>query len=88
MIKGFQNLGDDNYLVLAESSLDSTKFNAHLDINISTYTRRDAQFFSVNSRDGSVNWSTRVPKFQENKTGEGLGYICKVANDVTFPTFA
>ncbi|HAP68245.1 MAG TPA: hypothetical protein DCR04_00735 [Flavobacteriales bacterium] len=80
VIKGFQNLGDDNYLVLAESGLDSTKFNAHLDINISTYTRRDAQFFSVNSRDGSVNWSTRVPKFQENKTGEGLGYICKVAN--------
>jgi hypothetical protein len=79
LIKGFQSLGDDNYLVLAESSLDSTKFNAHLDIDITTYTRRDAQFFSVNSRDGSVNWSTRVPKFQENKTAQGLGYICKVS---------
>jgi len=80
VIKGFQNLGNDNYLVLAESSLDSTKFNAHLDIDITTYTRRDAQFFSINSRDGSVNWSTRVPKFQENKTAQGLGYICKVVS--------
>jgi len=78
VVKGFGNLGDDNYLVLAESSLDSTKFNAHLDIDITKYTRRDAQFFSINSRDGSLNWSTRIPKFQENKTGQGLGYFAKV----------
>ncbi len=78
VVKGFENLGDDNYLVLAESSLDSTKFNAHLDIDITKYTRRDAQFFSINSRDGSLNWSTRIPKFQENKTGQGLGYFAKV----------
>lgn len=87
LIKGFTNLGDDNYLVRAESSLDSTKFNAHLDIDITTYTRRDAQFFSINTRDGSVNWSTRVPKFQENKTAQGLGYISKVANGKLYVLF-
>ncbi len=87
VIKGFTKLGDNNYLIMAESSLDSTKFNAHLDVDIITYTRRDAQLFSVNSTDGKLNWSTRVPKFQENKTGQGLGYACKVANGKVYVIF-
>lgn len=87
VIKGFANLGDDNYLVLAESSLDSVKFNAHLDIDITTYTRKDAQFFSINTKDGSVNWRTRIPKFQENKTGQGLGYFAKVVDRKLYVIF-
>ena len=87
VIKGFRNLGDDNYLILAESSLDSVKFNAHLDIDIITYTRRDAQFFSVNAREGKLNWSTRIPKYQENKTGQGLGYAAKVIGSKLYVIF-
>ncbi|MCF8464447.1 MAG: hypothetical protein K9G41_06385 [Flavobacteriales bacterium] len=87
VIKGFTKLDGENYLVRAESSLDSTKFNAHLDVDIITYTRRDAQFFSVNATDGKLNWSTRVPKFQENKTAQGLGYISKVANEKLYVIF-
>jgi len=87
VINGFTKLGGDNYLIMAESSLDSTKFNAHLDIDITTYTRRDAQFFSVNASDGKLNWSTRVPKFQENKTGKGLGYVCKVVGRKLYVLF-
>jgi outer membrane protein assembly factor BamB len=87
VIKGFTKLDGDNYLIMAESSLDSTKFNAHLDIDIITYTRKDAQFFSVNITDGKLNWSTRVPKDQENKTGKGLGYSCKVVDDKLYVLF-
>jgi len=87
VIKGFTKLDGDNYLIMAESSLDSTKFNAHLDIDIITYTRKDAQFFSVNATDGKLNWSTRVPKDQENKTGKGLGYACKVVDDKLYVLF-
>jgi len=87
VINGFTKLGGDNYLIMAESSLDSTKFNAHLDIDITTYTRRDAQFFSVNASDGKLNWSIRVPKFQENKTGKGLGYVCKVVGRKLYVLF-
>jgi hypothetical protein len=87
VIKGFTKLDGDNYLIMAESSLDSTKFNAHLDIDIITYTRRDAQFFSVNATDGKLNWNTRIPKFQENKTGKGLGYVCKVVGRKMYVLF-
>lgn len=87
VIHGFTNLGDDNYLIRAESSLDSTKYNAHLDIDITTYTRRDAQFFSINAQTGKVNWSTRVPKYQENKTKNGLGYFAKVVNGKLYVIF-
>ncbi|MFT5311518.1 MAG: hypothetical protein ACI8VL_002437, partial [Bacteroidia bacterium] len=63
------------------------RYNAHLDVNITTYTRNDAQFFSVNTKTGKLNWSLRIPKFQENKTEEGLGYVCKVSGDKMYVIF-
>ncbi|MBL4586393.1 MAG: hypothetical protein JKX84_04955, partial [Flavobacteriales bacterium] len=86
-INGFRKLEGDNYLILAESRHDSVKFNAHLDIDITTYTRRDAHFFSVSAKDGRLNWSTRIPKFQRNRTADGLGYICKVLGDKLYVIF-
>lgn len=86
-IKGFQRLDEDNYLVMAESHLDSTIFNAHLDIYITTYTRNDAQFFSINAQSGKLNWDLRIPKFQQNKTAEGLGYVCKVVGEKMYVIF-
>lgn len=86
-INGFLKIDSDNYLVLGESRHDSTKYNAHLDIDIITYTRRDAHFFSVSARDGRLNWSTRVPKFQRNRTADGLGYACKVLGKKLYVLF-
>ncbi|MFT5902336.1 MAG: hypothetical protein ACI9LA_001546 [Bacteroidia bacterium] len=86
-INGFQKLDDENFLVMAETHLDSSRYNAHLDVNITTYTRNDAQFFSVNTKTGKLNWSLRIPKFQENKTEEGLGYVCKVSGDKMYVIF-
>lgn len=87
VIKGFQKLDDENYLVMAETHLDSTIFNAHLEKDITTYMRKDAQFFSVNSRSGKLNWNLRIPKHQENKTAEGMGYVCKVAGEKMYVIF-
>ncbi len=86
-IKGFRKMDQDNYLILGETHHDSTKFNAHLDIDIVTYSRGDAHFFSINARDGKLNWSTRIPKLQRNKTAEGLGYICKVVGRKMYVMF-
>ncbi len=86
-INGFRKIDSDNYIVLGESRHDSSKYNAHLDIDIITYTRRDAHFFSVSARDGRLNWSTRVPKFQRNRTAEGLGYVCKVVGRKMYVMF-
>ncbi len=86
-INGFRKIDEDNYLVLGETRHDSTKFNAHLDVDITTYSRGDAHFFSVNVRDGKLNWSTRIPKRQKNKTADGLGYVCKVVGRKMYVMF-
>ena len=49
--------------------------------------RKDAQFFSVNSRSGKLNWNLRIPKHQESKTAEGMGYVCKVAGEKMYVIF-
>ena len=86
-VKGFQKLDDENYLVMAETHLDSTIFNAHLEKDITTYMRKDAQFFSVNARSGKLNWDLRIPKHQQNKTNEGMGYVCKVVGEKMYVIF-
>jgi hypothetical protein len=86
-IKGFQKLDDENYLVMAETHLDSTIFNAHTEKEITTYMRKDAQFFSVNSQTGKLNWNLRIPKHQQNKTADGMGYICKVVGEKMYVIF-
>ncbi|MDC0303410.1 hypothetical protein OAL15_00210 [Flavobacteriales bacterium] len=86
-IKGFQKLDDENYLVMAETHLDSTIFNAHTEKEITTYMRKDAQFFSVNSRTGKLNWNFRIPKHQQNKTADGMGYVCKVVGEKMYVIF-
>lgn len=86
-VKGFQKLDDENYLVLAETHLDSTVFNAHLEKDITTYMRKDAQFFSVNARSGKLNWDLRIPKHQQNKTADGMGYVCKVVGEKMYVMF-
>ena len=87
VVKGFQKLDDENYLVMAETHLDSTIFNAHLEKDITTYMRKDAQFFSVNSQSGKLNWGLRIPKHQENKTNEAMGYVCKVVGEKMYVIF-
>jgi len=86
-INGFERIDQDNYLVLGESRHDSTKYNAHLAIDITTYARGDIHLFSVNPNNGKLNWSTRIPRRQGNKTGEGLGYACKVVDNKVYVLF-
>ncbi len=87
VVKGFEKLDDDNYLILAETHHDSTRYNAHLEVDITTYMRGDAQFFSVNARTGELNWDLRIPKLQENKTNQGMGYLCRVVGDKMYVLF-
>ncbi|MGB0368112.1 MAG: hypothetical protein ACPGD8_01830, partial [Flavobacteriales bacterium] len=87
VVKGFEKLDDENYLVMAETHLDSTIFNAHLEKDITTYMRKDAQFFSVNARTGKLNWDLRIPKHQQNKTNDGMGYVCKVSGEKMYVIF-
>lgn len=92
-VNGFRILGGDDYLVLAEARHDSTKFDPSLELNerlqknATTYTRGDVQLFSINAKTGLLNWSTRIPKDQQNRTGDGLGYVAEVLGSKIYVLF-
>ena len=78
-------LDDNSILVAGQTRYVETKVASNGYTNI-THFGKEIHLFNID-QNSKLAWSNQIPVLQQKKTGDGLGYMFKVANNKAYVVF-